>query len=138
MKNFISALNWYEVKYLIRYAANGILNTLIGFFVILVAMEFGFSPIISNIFGYVVGLIIGYFISKNIIFKSNGYIVMESVKYLFSFIISFLLNLGALYYMINVAKWSEVPSQIFAGIIYSIFMYLLSRLLVFSSKKNFH
>ena len=136
MKNDIATTKWQEFHYLMRYAGNGILNTIMGFFVIFSAMEFGFSPIISNILGYVAGLIMGFIVSKKMVFKSDGYIVVESIRYLFSFMVAFSLNLVALYLALNVAAWREVPSQLFAGAIYSVVMYLLSRLLVFSSKKT--
>ena len=135
MKNSIVKANFKEMTYLVRYAGNGIINTIIGFIIIFTAMEIGFSPILSNILGYISGLIIGFLVSKKIIFKSDGSFVVESIMYLCSFTVAFSLNLVALYLMINIGKWRDVPSQFFAGIIYSVVMYSLSRLLVFSSKR---
>lgn len=122
---------WREAAYLARYAGSGILNTLVGFFVIFSAMAVGVSPLCSNIFGYFVGFILGFVVSKKFVFRSNGHFVAESIRYLFSFIISFFLNFFVLYVSLNYFLMHAVISQVMAAISYTFLMYVMTRLYVF-------
>ena len=136
VKSFNIIPNPNEINYLVKYAGNGVLNTALGLIIIFAAMEFGYSPIISNSIGYLVGLIVGFLTSKKVIFKSDGYILVEGLMYFFCFILAFLFNFVALYLMLNFTNWHALPSQILSGGIFSMIMYLLSRYLIFSSKKS--
>lgn len=120
-----------EIVYVTRYAGSGLINTVFGFIVIFLVMALGFSPVISNIAGYAVGFIFGFILSKKFVFRSNDHFVSESVRYLFAFIVSFLINilalrLGLIYFNLHVAA-----AQLFAAIAYTITMYTFTRLFVF-------
>jgi len=120
-----------EVEYIARYTGSGLVNTVVGFFIILSAMAIGFSPIASNIAGYAVGFILGFVLSKKFVFRSEGHFVNESMRYLMAFIISFLLNLFVLYLAITYLTVHAVVSQIVSAIAYTVCMYILTRFFVF-------
>jgi len=124
--------NWKsEAIYITRYAGSGVVNTLVGFFVIFTAMFLGFTPIVSNIAGYAVGFMLGFVLSKKFVFRSNGHFVVESLRYLIVFIVAFLCNLMVLRIALNYIP--AIPSQIIAAMTYTFLMYLLTRLFVFQN-----
>ena len=127
---------WEEMAYLTRYAGTGLINTSIGFVVIFSAMALGFSPVSSNIAGYAVGFNISFMLSKKFVFRSNGHFIMESVRYLISFITSFLFNLLMLHLALAYLGLHAVTSQILATISYTLLMYMLTRFYVFNTKKS--
>jgi len=122
-----------ESGYFGRYAGSGVLNTLVGFSAIFILMALGLSPILANIGGYLFGLILGFFLSKKLVFHSEGHVTSESLRYLAAFLVCFFLNLIVLQFALNVLRWNAVLAQFFAAAVYTIIMYLLSRLLVFRS-----
>ena len=137
MKNNFLISNWWrEAVYFIRYSGAGLVNTIVGFVVILSAMALNFSPIISNVAGYTVGFILGFVLSKKFVFRSNNHFVSESIRYLLAFVISFLINLLVLHLALNNLNFNALASQVVAAISYTVFMYLLTRFFVFNSVKK--
>jgi len=123
-----------EARYIARYTGSGLVNTIVGFLVILTAMAVGFSPIVSNVAGYAVGFTLGFVLSKKFVFRSNGHFVGESVRYLVAFVISYILNLLVLYLAISYLNIHAVISQFIAAIFYTACMYILARFFVFGIK----
>ena len=123
-----------EVGYLARYTGSGLINTVVGFFVILSAMAVGFSPVIANVAGYAVGFILGFVLSKKFVFRSDGHFVNESIRYLLAFVVSFFLNLLVLHLAIADLNINAVFSQFIAAIAYTGCMYILTRFFVFDIK----
>ncbi|HEF4759223.1 TPA: GtrA family protein [Pseudomonas putida] len=121
-----------ESTYLGRYIGSGVFNTLVGFAVIFLAMWTGLSPSTANIAGYAAGFILGFVLSKKIVFRSNGSFVKESVRYLIAFLGAFLLNFIALHIALHKFELSAVLAQVFAAIIYTLAMYVLTRFFVFA------
>lgn len=133
-KTYLTSNLWEELAYLTRYAGSGVINTIIGFVVIFCAMALGFSPMISNVLGYASGLMLGFAFSRKFVFRSNGHFVTESVRYLISFIISFLFNLMVLRLAMDFLNLNAVISQLAAAAGYTLVMYILTRLFVFEPK----
>ena len=134
MKNNRLTLNWWrEAIYFIRYSGAGLINTIVGFAVILSAMALNFSPMISNIAGYAVGFTLGFVLSKKFVFRSNDRFVTESIRYLLAFVISFLINLLMLHLALNNLNFNALASQVVAAISYTLLMYVLTRFFVFNS-----
>jgi putative flippase GtrA len=137
MRNNNQTSDWRrEATYLTRYAGTGLINTIVGFVVILSAMAFGFSPLVSNIAGYAVGFTLGFVLSKKFVFRSNGHFVAESVRYLVAFVISFLFNLLVLRLALVYLNFNAVASQVAAAVSYTLLMYILTRLFVFDTMKT--
>ena len=121
-----------EAVYITLYAGSGVINTIVGFIVIFSAMAIGFSPMVSNVAGYAVGFILGFVLSKKFVFRSNGHFVAESGRYLIAFVISFLFNLLVLNLALSYLIFHVVVAQIAAAGSYTMLMYILTRLFVFS------
>ena len=134
MKNNRLTSNWWrEAIYFIRYSGAGLINTIVGFIVILSAMALNFSPMISNIAGYAVGFTLGFVLSKKFVFRSNDRFVAESIRYLLAFVISFLINLLVLQLALNNLNFNALASQVVAAVSYTLLMYVLTRFFVFNS-----
>jgi len=130
--NNLPSPNWTkETGYLKRYAGSGIVNTIVGFAVIFLAMAVGFSPIMSNVAGYAIGFILGFVLSKKFVFRSNGYFVAESIRYIVAFIISFLFNLFILHFVLDTLNFNAFAAQVVAAASYTLLMYILTRTFVF-------
>ncbi len=132
-KNNLASHFWNESAYVARYSGSGIVNTILGFFVIFSAMALGVSPVVSNIAGYTVGFVSGFVLSKKFVFRSDGHFVEEGIRYLTAFITAFLFNLLVLYLSLAYLKFHAVTAQIIAAVSYTLLMYLLTRLFVFST-----
>jgi putative flippase GtrA len=129
----------HEFLHLLRYAASGVLNTLVGMSAILVlTLAVGLPPFAANIGGYLISLSIGFFISKKYIFFSGGHVAAESMRYVFSFALCFVLNLLVLWIALNLLHINVVIAQLLAAGTYTLAMYPLSRWFVFqfNSSKN--
>ena len=125
-----------ESNYLSRYVGSGALNTIIGWSVILLLMAIGTSPILANISGYLLGLVLGFVISKNFVFRSAGTARYEGKRYFIAFVISFIFNLLALQFSLEVLHWNQNVAQVVAAITYTVFMYFLSLHFVFEPNKE--
>ena len=115
---------------------SGVINTIVGFVVILSAMAVGFSPMISNVLGYAVGFTLGFILSKKFVFRSDGHFVAESIRYLIAFIAAFLFNLLVLHLSLDYLRFNAVIAQVVAAASYTLLMYLLTRLFVFSAARG--
>ena len=121
-----------ELSLIGRYIGSGAINTIIGFTVIFLAMALGCSPVVSNIAGYAVGFSLGFVLSKKFVFRSNGHFVSESLRYLVAFVIAFLFNLLVLSFTLKNLHLHAIAAQFIAAFAYTIVMYLLARVFVFS------
>lgn len=120
---------------MLRFAISGGLNTLVGFGVIFLLMSAGMHPVLANVLGYTVGFIQSFFFSKKFVFRSNGKLGTEGIRYLYLFIVCFLLNLAALKILLAY-EIDPLIAQAVAACTYSGFMYVLSALLVFRPDRS--
>jgi putative flippase GtrA len=125
-----------ELIYVARYSWSGLVNTAIGFLVIVLAMLLGASPVMSNITGYAVGFFFGFILSKRFVFRSEGRFVVESFRYVISFLISFACNLVVLQLMTNQSGFNAIICQLVAAATYTALMFTLMRFFVFRPSKS--
>jgi len=124
-----------ESGYLSRYVGSGMLNTVLGWSLIFLLMGFGVSPVWANFCGYMAGLIFGFLLNRNFVFHSKNSVAKESSRYIVAFGISFILNLLALQTCLETLNWNQNIAQAVAAVTYSGFMYVLTRYLVFNTKR---
>ena len=60
-----------DIKIILRYITSGLINSVIGFFIIFTALDLGYSSVYANFFGYGIALILSFIFSKKLIFKSK-------------------------------------------------------------------
>jgi len=119
----------------LRYIAVGILNTLLGYFIIFGCMYIlGMNPIASNVSGYGVGLIVSYVLNRNYTFNSKQARKPEALRFLLVFAIAYALNFIALLLLIYQLGMHEGLSQVVAGVIYVGAAFLMNKYYVFKAR----
>lgn len=118
-----------EVRLLARFLSSGVVNTFLGFAIIFALMAVGVQPLWANFAGYATGFVLGFVLSRNFVFRSNGRFVTQSLRYLMSFAMCFVLNLLVL--QAGLQHMAAIPAQILASAAYTASMFLLARLWVY-------
>lgn len=122
----------FEVARLLRFAAVGLLNTALGYTIILAALAFGCGDIVSNILGYAGGLMLGFILNSRWTFSNAAGLRKGTVlRYTVSFVIAYGANLAVVFTALSIGL-TKNPWVHLAGIgVYSILFYLASSRFVF-------
>lgn len=118
-----------EARLLARFLSSGVANTLLGFAVIFALLAMGTQPVWANIAGYATGFLLGFVLSRRFVFRSNGKFVVQSLRYLLSFALCFVLNLLVL--RAGLQHMAAIPAQVLASAAYTLSMFFLARLWVY-------
>lgn len=121
-----------ESAYVGRYIGTGAFNTLVGFGIIFGLMWAGVSPLVSNIAGFSCGFLVGFVLSKKFVFRTAGRWQAQALRYVGVFIVAFLLNLAAMQAALVLLGWPAVLAQFAGAVTFTLAMYSMSRLYVFS------
>lgn len=121
-----------EAVRLFRFAAVGLLNTALGYTIILAALALGCGDIVSNILGYAFGLMLGFVLNSRWTFadaarRRKG----TPLRYALSFVTAYGANLAVVFTAISCGLTNN-PWVHLAGIcVYSVLFYLASSRFVF-------
>jgi putative flippase GtrA len=134
----------FDYARLLRFGLVGLLNTALGYSVILAALWLGYGDVLSNLTGYAAGLIVGFVLNSRWTFgKSTDFRLAVVARYAGAFLIAYGVNLG----VVLAARSTQVvdgPVAHLAGICaYTILFYLGSVYFVFPkdapiSPRNWH
>lgn len=126
-----------SMKQLLRFAAVGVLNTVLGYTVIFACMYlFGLGAVTSNVIGYAVGLVVSYTMNRTFTFRSVASAPREMVRFVAIFLLAYLANLGVLVVLIRYAGVHEGAAQIPAGVVYFALSFVLNKYYVFASSQT--
>lgn len=119
----------------LRFAAVGLLNTALGYTIILAALTLGYGDIVSNIFGYAGGLILGFVLNRRWTFSDAIRLRKGAVfRYAGSVVIAYGANLTVVLIAFSFGLTNN-PWVHLAGIcVYSVLFYLASSRFVFVSE----
>lgn len=118
---------------ILRYATAGIINTLVGYGVFLLALRWiDLSPELSNVIGYGVGLCIAFTLNCLFVFKNAQLSIGAGIRFAIGFVFAFALNQAMLFYMMNACKVIPEIAQIFAMTTYTLVFYLINKYLVWN------
>lgn len=122
----------FDCSRVLRFGAVGLLNTALGYTVILAGLALGLGDILSNATGYAAGLVMGFFLNRNWTFGGTDEFRRGTAqRYGCVFLIAYGLNL-AIVLAARSAGLIESPLVHLAGIcVYSIVSYLGSAHFVF-------
>ncbi|TPM89699.1 GtrA family protein [Mesorhizobium sp. B2-3-3] len=117
---------------MLRFGAVGLLNTALGYTLILTALALGLGDIVSNATGYAAGLTLGFFLNRRWTFgRAGDFRSGAVVRYAITFIVAYGANLGIVIAAMS-AGIIENPFVHLAGnCLYSIIFYLGSARFVF-------
>lgn len=118
-----------------KYFIIGIINSSLGYIIILSLTYLGLLAEVSNLFGYIIGIFVSYFLNKKYNFKTNNQDKKEFLRFLFTVFIAYILNLITLFITYRVLNIDVYISQVLAGIAYFIVGYILSKKYVFIERR---
>ncbi|WP_455274714.1 GtrA family protein [Rhizobium herbae] len=115
-----------------RFAAVGLLNTALGYTIILAALAIGCGDIVSNILGYAGGLMLGFVLNSRWTFSDAARLRKGTLlRYGLSFAIAYGANLAVVFTALSIGLTNN-PWVHLAGIcVYSVLFYLASSRFVF-------
>ena len=115
----------------LRFGAVGLLNTAVGYAVILAGLALGWGDIASNATGYAAGLVTGFLLNRSWTFRSDGGL-RQACRYLLAFMVCYCANLAVLAAARSIG-FVESPVAHLAGIgAYSALFYFCSARYVFA------
>jgi putative flippase GtrA len=122
------------LKQFIHYNAVGVVNTIVGFGLIVLLMRGGISPVVSNAIGYGVGAILSYYLNNKYTFDQKKQCVSHATKFFTILLASYLLNMISL-------KWFLVYidpyiAQAMAAVVYSTSGFVLAKFLIYNQNKE--
>jgi putative flippase GtrA len=122
----------FDYPRMLRFGAVGVLNTALGYTVILAGLALGFGDIASNVTGYAAGLVLGFFLNRQWTFSTaDGFRSGTIQRYAITFLVAYGANL-AVVITARSAGIIENPLVHLAGIcLYSVLFYLGSVRFVF-------
>lgn len=125
----------FDTVRLVRFAAVGLLNTALGYTIILAGLTLGYGDILSNILGYACGLILGFILNRRWTFSDAVRLRKGAVlRYVVSFATAYGANLTIVLTALSFGLTNN-PWVHLAGIcVYSVLFYLASSRFVFVSE----
>ncbi|WP_245279110.1 GtrA family protein [Mesorhizobium loti] len=117
---------------MLRFGAVGLLNTALGYSLILAGLALGLGDILSNAAGYAAGLTLGFFLNRQWTFeRAGGFRRGAVVRYAMTFVVAYGANLCVVVAAMS-AGFIENPFVHLAGnCLYSVIFYLGSARFVF-------
>ena len=119
-------------KTFVRFLFVGVLNTIIGYSVIMVLFHLvGLTYGVSYFLSYVVGVVISFFLNRQFVFFSKNHKLYEFFRFLIAFGISYIVSYIFLYLFVEYQILGENIAFLGGMVIYSILFYLLNKYIVF-------
>ena len=116
-----------------RFAAVGLVNTVIGLAAIYAVMFFFQSgAVIANAIGYIIGLAVSFLLNRTWTFNSNRPVALVFPKYLLVVAIAYPLNLGVVLVAISYFFANPYFAQLIGVGIYTVCMFFGCRWFVFA------
>jgi putative flippase GtrA len=114
-----------------RYFASGVINTIVGYMVFLIALNFfKLNPFFSNAISYTFGLLSAYILNLFFVFKYSSHSLIALVRFFIGFGFSYAVNMVVFNIAITHLEIRPEISQIFAMLSYTICFYLINKFFV--------
>lgn len=122
---------------LIRFLFVGLLNTALGYSIILIlSVACSVEPFTANMTGYVAGGLLSYQLNRRYTFDSQQRHWVTMPRFMIAWVGCYLLNVLVLSLCLNNLGWSVTLSQTIAVGVYTCAFYLLNRMLVFRHRQH--
>ena len=113
----------------LKYNLVGIINTLIGFSIILGLMYIGFSATVSNVIGYTIGAVFSYVLNRKYTFKSSINQQKTMIRFFMVLSIAYVLNFMTLQWLLT--NINPYIAQVGAAIVYTVSSFVMAKYFVF-------
>lgn len=118
-----------------RYSLVGVINTLVGYSVILACLYLGAGDVSANAAGFAFGLMVSFTLNRRYVFGTQGRLAVgEVIRFLVAFAISYTVNLAVLWAARSALGAGNPLAQIPATVSYSLMMFVLSHRFVFAGR----
>ena len=142
MANFTNYIFFYKreiknigIKKIIRFLLVGIVNAISGYTLIILFYSFlNFHFYLANFIGYLFGLIISFILNKNFVFKAKGKIIGQFQKFIFSFFLSYFLNIFVFYICSEFTNLNYYLALLISSCFYSASFFILCNFFTFKKK----
>lgn len=122
---------------LFRFGAVGIVNTLFGLIIIYgLAYFFGIWPLIANLIGYSFGLLLSFFLNQKWTFNNSENFRNLFPRYMFFSVVCYIFNVITFLISSSFISTNQYLSQLLGVFVYSISMFLVCRVFVFTERKS--
>lgn len=116
----------------IKFGAVGVLNTVVGFGVILICMTlFGMSDLVANALGYAVGLTVSFSANRQWTFGDHGPRGRSALRFLLVFAAAYVVNLIALLFVRDGLEIDSKLAQAAGAVAYTVTFFVGSRSFAF-------
>lgn len=116
----------------IRFLFVGGLNTLVGYGSYALLLFLGLNYFLANTISYIIGIIHSYIWNKKFTFKSNNKSILEVIKFVFVYVINYLIGLGFLSLFINVFNVNEYIAGVLNLVVTTLISYFGHKYFSFS------
>jgi len=117
------------LKEFLYYNLVGIVNTIVGFNIIVLLMYCGVGAIQSNEVGYGTGAIISYLLNRKYTFNDTNCNIAKALKFFIVLSVAYTLNYFVLSYFLT--QVSPYFAQIISAVTYTASAFILMKLFVF-------
>lgn len=121
----------------IKFGVVGVSNTLITAIVIWVLLKQLYtSDYFANIIGYIAGLINSFFWNRKWTFASKSSLKAQIPKFILTFAVSYLFQLGNLYLLLNYTKIDPYICQLLSIVVYTVINFLMNKYFTFNENSH--
>jgi len=118
----------------IKFGLVGVTNTLITAFVIWILLKgFHYSDYISNFIGYIIGLTNSFIWNRKWTFESKTKLSVTIFKFIVTFAISYLFQLGNLYLLLHFTSIDPYICQLISIVVYTCINFALNKYYTFKN-----
>ena len=129
-----SMKNRKSIIQLIKFGLVGVVNTLLTAGTIWILLKvFHFSDYFSNILGYTIGLTNSFIWNRRWTFESTLNIKDTLLRFIITFAICYLIQLGNLYILLHFTTFSSYICQLLSIIVYTVINFSLNKYYTFKS-----
>ena len=121
----------------IKFGIVGVSNTLLTAIVIWVLLKvLHSSDYLSNFIGYIVGLTNSFFWNRKWTFESKTNLSITIFKFIITFAISYLFQLGNLYLLLHFSTIDPYVCQLISIVVYTCINFVLNKYYTFKTKSE--
>ncbi|MBA1419956.1 MAG: GtrA family protein [Epsilonproteobacteria bacterium] len=121
------------LRQFLRYNLVGLINTVVGFGLIMLLMYMGINAVLSNAIGYGIGAILSYFLNKHYTFTYKNDSMRVAIKFFAVLGVAYLLNYMVL--MTLLATINPYIAQAVSAVVYTLSAFIMMKFLVFRNLK---
>ena len=118
----------------VKFGVVGVSNTLLTALTIWFLLQIlHFSHYVSNIIGYIIGLINSFIWNRKWTFASNMKVTDTILRFIITFAICYLIQLGNLYLLLHFTTLDSFVCQLLSIAVYTIFNFWINKYYTFKS-----